>query len=150
MGYEATRETIMAYTRGGHETHGHDRDMLADDAVFTLMSTGKTFQGRAEVEVLLDLFYRQAFEARDEIQTVIIDEDHAVVEALFAAKHIGEFDGVAATGKQAVVPYCAVYTVEGAKISSGHLYLDVDLLRDQLVSAKQSALKPERKASTTH
>jgi len=93
MGYEATRETIMAYTRGGTESYGHDRTQLAEDAVFTLMSTGKAFQGRAEVEKLLDLFYGQAFEGRDEIQTIIVEETHAVVEALFMAKHIRRKQG---------------------------------------------------------
>ncbi len=145
MGYEATRETIMAYTRGGTESYGHDRTQLAEDAVFTLMSTGKAFQGRAEVEKLLDLFYGQAFEGRDEIQTIIVEETHAVVEALFMAKHIGEFDGVAPTGKQAQVPYCAVYTVEGNKVRAGHLYLDVDMLRNQLTSEKEHKLAPARR-----
>lgn len=135
MGYEATREAIMAYTRGGQEAHGHDRARLADDAVFTLMSTEKTFEGRGEVEKLLDLLYVEAFEGRDEIQTIIVEGEHAVVEALFAGKHIGEFDGVAATGKQIELSYCSVYEVVANKIKSGHIYLAVDALRDKL-SAK--------------
>ena len=134
MGYEATRETIMAYTRQGVEAHGHDRGKLANDAVFTLISTGKTFEGRAEVEKLLDLFYRQAFEGRDEIQTIIVEENRAVVEAIFAAKHISEFDGVPASGKQVEAPYCAVYTIEENKLARGHLYLDVHMIREQLMS----------------
>lgn len=135
MGYEATRETIMAYTRSGQEAHGHDRATLAEDAVFTLMSTEKTFEGRAEVEKLLDLLYVEAFEGRDEIQTIVVEGEHAVVEALFAGKHIGEFDGIAATGKQVEMPYCSVYQVVGTKIKSGHLYLPVEALREKL-SAK--------------
>lgn len=132
MGYEATRETIMAYTRGGTEAHGHDHSRLAQDAVFTLMSTNKFFQGRAAVEQLLDLLYRTAFEGRDAIQTIIVDEEHAVVEGVFSGKHIGDFDGIAATGKQVEVGYCAVYKIAEEKIKSGHLYLPVEALRRQL------------------
>jgi len=38
-----------------------------------------------------------------------------------------------------------VYTVEDNKIKTGHLYLDVDLLRNQLVSEKEHKLAPARR-----
>ena len=132
MGYEATRETIMAYTRNGQGSHGPARGKLAADAVFTLMSTGKSLEGRREVERFLDLLYVEAFRARDEIQAVVVEGEHAVVEALFAAEHIGTFDGIAATKRQVMVPYCSVYQMVEGAIKSGHIYLPFDTLREQL------------------
>ena len=134
MGYEATHETIMAYTRGGQGSYGPARGKLADDAVFTLMSTNRTFEGRREVERLLDLLYVEAFRARDEIQNVVVEGEHAVVEALFAAQHIGEFDGIAATNRQVAVSYCSVYQVVEGTVKSGHIYLPIDALRAQITA----------------
>ena len=136
MGYEATRETIMAYTRGGQGSHGPARGKLADDAVFTLMSTGKSLEGRREVERFLDLLYVEAFRARDEVQTVVVEGEHAVVEALFVAEHIGTFDGIPATKREARVSYCSVYQVAEGAIVSGHIYLAFDALREQLTAAQ--------------
>jgi predicted ester cyclase len=100
------------------------------------MSTGKSLEGRREVERFLDLLYVEAFRARDEIHTVIVEGEHAVVEALFVAEHIGTFDGIAATKREARVSYCGVYQVVEGTIKSGHIYLPFDALREQLTTAQ--------------
>ena len=47
-------------------------------------------------------------------------------------KHIGEFAGIPATGKQVRVPLTVVYDVANGRISRGRIYLIVPVLMQQL------------------
>ena len=47
-------------------------------------------------------------------------------------KHIGEFAGIRATGKDISVPVCVVYDVENEQIKRAHSYLEMPVLLQQL------------------
>jgi predicted ester cyclase len=46
--------------------------------------------------------------------------------------HIGEFAGIAATGKEFRVPLCVVYDVEDDKIKQARIYFEIPALLAQL------------------
>ena len=68
--------------------------------------------------------------ARPEVKSLIVDGDRAALEADFVGRHIGEFAGVAATGRELRVPYSVVYDLAGGRIKALRIYgLASDLVR---------------------
>jgi steroid delta-isomerase-like uncharacterized protein len=123
---DGARENVNAYFQS------HDSKYLTEDAEFTDLTTGEVTKGREAIGQLLHHIYHEAFEARAEITSTIITENKAVLEATFTGKHIGEFAGVAATGKDVKVPLCVVYDLEGDKIKRARIYLLASVLFQQL------------------
>jgi hypothetical protein len=62
-----------------------------------------------------------------------------LLEARFEGTHIGEFEGVPATGRQVDVPYAVAYDLRGDGISALRLYFPLDLLKRQIAGAVQPA-----------
>src|SRR5436190_17821161 len=89
-----TQTNIQAY----FETH--DVQYVAEDAVFTHMSSGDKYEGREAVAQMLHYIYHVAFDARADVKNIVITEDHALFEANFVGKHIGELQGLPATNKE--------------------------------------------------
>ena len=111
----------------------HDSQYVAEDAVFLNMSTGEEIKGRDAIGGMLHYMYHVAFDARAIVNNVIVSEDKAVLEASFAGKHISEFAGIAATGKEVKVPLCVTYDLnkEGL-ILKGRIYMLTDVMMQQL------------------
>jgi predicted ester cyclase len=55
-----------------------------------------------------------------------------MVEGDFVGKHIGEFAGIPATGKDVRVPICVVYDLENDQIKRGRVYFEMPALMQQL------------------
>jgi len=123
---DAARENVNAYFQT------HDTKYLTEDAEFTDLTTGQVTKGREAIGQMLHHIYHEAFDARAEITNTIVTENKAVLEATFIGKHIGEFAGVAATGKDVRVPLCVVYDLEGDKIKRARIYLLASVLFQQL------------------
>ncbi|GIL15980.1 MAG: hypothetical protein BroJett039_11530 [Chloroflexota bacterium] len=81
---------------------------------------------------MLDYFYHVAFDATAETRTLLFGENNAMVEGDFVGKHIGEFAGIPATGKNVRVPICVVYDLENAQIKRGRVYFEMPALMAQL------------------
>lgn len=128
MSVESTREVMTRYW----QPEGGGMSTLDNDVVFTIMGTGQQFRGPDAVRGMLSHFYREAFDARAEPINAIFADDHAVLEATFVGKHIGEFEKIPPTGKEIRVPLCVVYHLENDKIKEGHVYFQIDALRRQL------------------
>ena len=128
MSRESTRSVMMKYFESEHS----DVSMMAEDVVFTDMTTGQEYHGPDGVLQMLNYFYHIAFEATAETRNLIFDEENAVVEGTFIGKHIGEFAGIPATGKEVRVPLTVVYDVANGRISRGRIYLIVPVLMQQL------------------
>ena len=62
----------------------------------------------------------------------MVAENNAVVEGYLVGKHIGEFAGIPATGKDVRVPMCIVYDVEGEYIQRARIYMQMSVLMAQL------------------
>ncbi|HSL46444.1 MAG TPA: ester cyclase [Anaerolineales bacterium] len=128
MSMESTRETMMQYLNSEHS----DASMMADDVVFTVMATGQEHHGRDGVLGMLNYFYHVAFDATATTRTTLFDENGAMVEGEFVGKHIGEFAGIPATGKDVRVPLCVVYDLENDQITRGRIYFEMPVLFQQL------------------
>jgi predicted ester cyclase len=123
-----TRRNVQAY----FDTH--DVQYVAEDAVFTLMSTGDKYVGREGVRGLLSFFYHTAFDARADIKNTIITEDKALLEMHFVGKHIGEFAGLQPTNRDVDVPMCVAYDLKDGLIQNARVYMPNDVLLKQLTS----------------
>ncbi|MGN6758255.1 MAG: ester cyclase [Thermomicrobiales bacterium] len=129
MSLESTRTTMTAYLE--HD----DMSRVAEDAVYRVMGTGYEAVGRDGVRQLLRHFYQEAFDARAQTLNVIYAEDHAVLEADFICKHIGNFAGIEPTGQVISVPMCVVYDLAGDQIRRARIYFETDALFRQLRGA---------------
>jgi steroid delta-isomerase-like uncharacterized protein len=128
MSVESTRETMMRYFNSEHG----DTSMMAEDVVFTIMATGDQHHGPEAVQNMLNYFYKVAFEATAETKTMIFGEENAMIEAEFIGKHVGEFAGIPATGKEVNVPLCVVYDIKANQITQGRVYFEMPALMAQL------------------
>jgi steroid delta-isomerase-like uncharacterized protein len=128
MSVESTQATMMRYFNSEHG----DVSMMAEDVVFTVMATGQEHRGREGVMGMLNYFYHIAFDATATTRTVLFGENNAMVEGEFVGKHIGEFAGIPATGKNVSVPLCVVYDLEDDQIKRGRVYFEMPALMQQL------------------
>lgn len=128
MSVETTRDVM---TRFFNAAHG-DVSMLADDVIFKLMATGQESATPQGVSEMFQYLYHVAFDAVATANVMVFGDDHAVCEFDFHGKHIGEFAGVPATGKEVHVPLCVVYDLEKGKIKAARIYFEIPALMAQL------------------
>ena len=128
MSIESTRETIQRYLSAGHG----DVSMLAEDVVFTTMATGQETQGPEAVLGMMNYLYHMAFDATATARVMLFGETNAMLEGNFVGKHIGEFNGIPATGKDVSVPMCIVYDLVNDQIKSARIYFEIPALLQQL------------------
>jgi steroid delta-isomerase-like uncharacterized protein len=121
MTIEETRATLDKYFNSEHA----DTSTLADDVVFKIMATGEEQRGPEAVLNMLHGLYQGAFEADAVLKNMVIDEGKAITEWDFAGKHVGEFAGVPATGKEVHIPLCVAYDLEGNKIKRARIYFEI-------------------------
>ncbi len=128
MSVESTREVMMRYFQSDHS----DTSMMADDVVFTSMANGQESTGPDGVLGMLHYFYQVAFDATAKERNLIFGEKNAVWEGEFVGKHIGEFAGIPATGRDVRVPLCVVYDLEDEQLKRARIYLEMPVLLKQL------------------
>jgi predicted ester cyclase len=110
--------------------HGAFADYFTDDVTMDVVGSGQAAQGRAAVEGMITYVHEQAFDARAEVKELIVAGNRAALEADFVGRHIGEFAGVAPTGREIRVPYTVIYDLEGDRIKALRIYgLTSDLVR---------------------
>jgi hypothetical protein len=97
-------------------------DYFADDVTIEVVGSGQTGRGRAEVEGMIRYFHEQAFDARPEVKASVATDDRAALEADFVARHIAEFGGLAATGRDVRVPYSVHYDLAHGRIKALRVY----------------------------
>ena len=141
MPEENTRRVMEAYLedlrgRGPYKRH------FSEDVAFAIVGTDIEATGPDAVERTIDYFHQEAFDARPEVRTLVVANDRAVAELDFVGEHTGEFSGIEATGREVIVPYCAVYDLEGEKIKALRLYFPMDVLLRQL-GATPSPMRSE-------
>ncbi len=128
MTIESTRETVLGYLKSEHG----DVSKLANDVTFTLMATGQDTRGPEAVLGMLQYLYHVAFNVNFIPRVMLFGESNAMVEGDFTGKHIGEFNGIPATGKDVRVPLCIVYDVLDKKITRARIYFELPALLSQL------------------
>ena len=128
MSVVSTRKTMLRYFNSEHG----DTSMMASDVVFTIMATGQEHSTPEGVMGMLNYFYHIAFEAGFETRLTLFGDSNAMTEGTFVGKHIGEFAGVPATGKDVRVPLCVVYDLANNRIKRGRVYFEMPALLQQL------------------
>ena len=89
-------------------------------------------RGRDGVMAMLKYFYHVAFDATASTRVTLFGETNAMVEGEFVGKHIGEFAGIAPTGRVVRVPLCVVYDLDHDQIQRGRVYFEMPVLIQQL------------------
>lgn len=132
MTIEQTRAIIEPYVAS------HDPQYLAADAVFTDLSSGQTHEGREAIAGMLHYVYHVAFDAHAQQVSVTIGEGQATLEALFIGRHIGEFAGIPATGREVSVPLSVSYDVAPDGIKRARVYMLGSVMMEQLGGVEQA------------
>jgi predicted ester cyclase len=135
MSTESTRKVLQRYVDSKHT----DMSVMANDVVFTNMATGEETRGPDAVGGMLHFLYHIAFNADYPNPTLTCDGDRGVLEGMFVGKHIGEFAGIPATGKEVRVPLTVSYDVENDRIKRGRIYWMIPALFAQLGASPPSA-----------
>lgn len=138
MSVEATREVIERYIASNHS----DLSAMAPDVVFRVMATGQEATGPEGVAALLEYFYHVAFDAQAEPRNLVVGEGVAALEADFVGKHIGEFAGVAPTGKDVRVPLVVVYDLRDGQVIEARIYFEVPAFLAQVAPAAEPSAEP--------
>lgn len=131
MSVDRTQEVIERYAASEHGDVG----MMAPDVVFRIMATGDEHRTPEGVKAMLDYFYHVAFEATAETKNLVVGEGIAALEADFVGRHIGEFAGVAPTGKEVRVPLAVIYDIRDDKIVEGRVYFETPAFLAQVGAA---------------
>jgi steroid delta-isomerase-like uncharacterized protein len=104
---------------------------LSQDCTFDDMALGKTYHGHEGATS----YYRMWWEAFDTTVTperLHLAGDTAVAETTWRGTHIGEFLGIAPTGREIDVPVIIVVDLLGGLMAAERLYWDRLRLIDQL------------------
>jgi steroid delta-isomerase-like uncharacterized protein len=126
MSGDDTRRVLEAYWRE------HDANLVAEDAVFTMMPTGEEIRGRTAIAAHLRAFYHGALDARADVKNSVFADGKGVLEARVVGTHTGSFAGIAATGRKVDVPLCVVYDLAGGFITRARIYLQLNVLIAQI------------------
>lgn len=110
-------------------------EFLAEDVTLTMAETGEVTRGRAQVVALIDYLHTVAFAARPEWAGLVVEGGRAMLEAAFVGAHVGEFAGIAATGRAVRLPYAVAYDLADGRIAALRIYLATDALVRQLRDA---------------
>jgi steroid delta-isomerase-like uncharacterized protein len=143
MSADTNRKVLEQYAASQHE----DLSVMTDDVVFTTMATGEEVVGRDALREMLHHVYHVAFDAHAEPRAMIVDDSHAVLEGTIVGRHIGEFAGVPATGKDVRIPLCVVYDFRDGKIARGRVYFEIPAFLAQVGATPASEASDENLAT---
>ncbi len=107
---------------------------FTNDVMLIAVGTDQHALGREAVVRQMRDMHERAFDARIEVKSLLVDDDKAAVEADFAGTHVGEFAGVAPTGREVRVSYAVVFDLRGDQIRELRIYFPMALLTEQLTS----------------
>lgn len=128
---ETARTTMTAYldtlvARGAYV------EFFTPDANMYVMGTDQEAHGRDQVVVMIRYLHEQAFDAHLQLKCLLVDGEKTAIEADFVGKHVAEFAGKPATGKDIRVPYSVVYDLEGDQVATLRIYGLLDGIMRQL------------------
>jgi predicted ester cyclase len=105
---------------------------FTEDVIATFEGTDQRADGRKAAGDLIRYVHENAFDARPELKTLLVDIGKAAIEADFAGTHTGEFAGIQPTGRAVRVPYSVIYDLRDDQISALRIYFPMSLLIEQL------------------
>ena len=137
MSVASTESTMRGYVDTLLD-RGDFAAFFSDDVLWTTMETGDEVRGRESVRDYIVAMHTQVFDASPEVKSLTVGEGLAVIEAVFAGTHTGEFAGLAPTGAAVRLPYVVVYEVAAERITALRAYLSPAGLKAQIQAARAS------------
>jgi predicted ester cyclase len=107
---------------------------FASGVVATIEGTDQRADGPEAAEQMIRYIHQQAFDARPELKTLLVDEGKAAIEADFVGTHTGEFADVQPTGRAVRAPYSVFYELRDNQISKLRIYFLISLLVQQITA----------------
>jgi steroid delta-isomerase-like uncharacterized protein len=138
MSREQTEQTMRRYL-DALASNGDFASHFADDVVWRTMETAVEVRGRDEVRDLIVSMHAEMFEAVPQLGALVCGDGIAALEAVFVARHIGEFAGIPASGARVNLPYTVFYELDGDKITALRAYLSIAALIAQLQPVESMA-----------
>jgi ketosteroid isomerase-like protein len=138
MADDGTRRVMDAYLEA-LRSGGDFASFYAPDVVWTFMEDGGQVHGRDAVRNLVVGMHTQSFTARPEVRGLLVGEGTAMLEAVFAGRHTGEFMGIQPTGLDVRKPYCVGYDIAEGSITALRAYFPTASLVATLTEAARSA-----------
>ena len=119
----SARSIVDAYIQA-LTTGGAFEQYLTDDVTIELVGTDLSANGRDDVAAFIRFAHAGAFDSTVEFRAVIVDGDtgQGACEIVFRARHIAEFAGIPATGREVEVPYSVHYDITDDGISALRIY----------------------------
>jgi predicted ester cyclase len=138
MADDDTRRVMDAYLEA-LRSGGDFASFYAPDVVWTFMEDGGQVHGREAVRDLVVGMHTQAFTAHPELRGLLVGDGTAVLEAVFAGAHTGEFMGIPPTGLEVRKPYCVGYDIAEGSITALRAYFPTASLVAALTEARAAA-----------
>jgi len=100
---------------------------------YEIVPTGQDYDGDEEV-FSYHVAQRTAFpdQRHDDVRFHVADDDTVIAEFDLLGTNLGEFYGLAPTGRSFRVPTIAVFSFEGDRITNERVYLDAATLLTQI------------------
>jgi predicted ester cyclase len=131
MSADQVRQTMDGYMEALLARGDYGR-FFAADVAFSILGTDQQVTGAHDVEQAIRFMHQVAFDAHPELVSLLVSETAAAAEVVFAGTHVGEFAGIAATGKAVRVPYSVFYDVADGAITELRIYMAMDQLIGQI------------------
>jgi predicted ester cyclase len=138
MADDGTRRVMDAYLEA-LRSGGDFASFYAPDVVWTFMEDGGQVHGRDAVRNVVVGMHTQSFAAHPEVRGLLVGDGTAMLEAVFAGTHTGEFMGIPATGLEVRKPYCVAYDVAEGSITALRAYFPTASLLATLTEARSAA-----------
>src|SRR4051794_11771345 len=132
---QPAQDTVLEYLSALRD-RGEFGRLLSADVVFEAPGVWSV-RGAGEVERSVRHHYEVEFDARPELVSLVADDRTAAAEVVFAGRHTGEYNGVAATGATVRVPLSMVFDVEDARIIAIRVYYSPEQLMAQLIADRE-------------
>lgn len=121
------RDCTFALVSGGDLS-----EYLTEKATLRFMDVHKAVSGRQACVDDLTALLTEQFDARQDLTDAVAGESTAAVEMVFSGVHVGDFRGIAPTGRNVSVTYALHFSFERSLISELRLYGLVSGLMDQI------------------
>jgi steroid delta-isomerase-like uncharacterized protein len=97
---------------------GHSRDGVV------VSPTGGVLEGRADIKHIYDVWFRAFPDLTFTTEDLIVDDDRVALLARVFGTHLGEFFGMAATGRRIELSCAFIYRLEDGLIAHERRVLD--------------------------
>ncbi|HET6825236.1 MAG TPA: nuclear transport factor 2 family protein [Amnibacterium sp.] len=131
MTAEQVRDTVRSYLEAVGSRDGLER-FLVEDVTLTVAGVPGPVRGAGAVARAVLHHYAVEFDARAEVVRIVADPRGAGTELLFVGTHVGDYAGIAPTGREVRVPLSMFFDVEDGRITAIRIYYSFEQVLEQL------------------